>query len=96
MKLDKSKLSDIVNEIRDSFTNLDKIYFEKDFIIVEDYYHMSTDEKNDDDCFDNAKEIGEMIIDKFPMLEIYNYYCHRHKYSIVELKLKKKNDKVRI
>lgn len=29
--------------------------------------------------------------EKFPMLEISEYYCHRHKYAIVNLKMKSKN-----
>lgn len=44
--------------------------------------------KNSDDCCDTARENGEMIIAKFPMLEISNYYCHRSKYAIVHLKFK--------
>jgi len=51
---------------------------------------MEEYEKNSDDCCDEARENGEMIIDEFKNLEIYNYYCHRNKYAIVELKIKNK------
>lgn len=57
-------------------------------IIIEEEYEMSEDEKNCDDCCDVARENGEMIIEKFPMLEISNYYCHRSKYAIVNLRMK--------
>ena len=57
-------------------------------IIIEEKYEMGEDEKNSDDCCDTARENGEMIIEKFPMLELSNYYCHRNKYAIVNLKVK--------
>lgn len=67
----------------------DNIFVEDGDIVCEEYY-ADSDCKNDDDCCDKARENGEMIIESFPMLEISNYYCHRHKYAIVELKIKTK------
>jgi hypothetical protein len=64
-----------------------EIFIEHNEIIIEEQYEMGEDEKNDDDCCDEARTNGEMVIEKFPMLEISNYYCHRHKYAIVALKL---------
>lgn len=61
---------------------------ENDTIIVEEDYEMGEDEKNDDDCVDCANENGIEITKMFPQLEIADAYCHRHKYSIVNLKLK--------
>jgi hypothetical protein len=66
----------------------DNIFIEDNEIIIEEDYEMGEDEKNSDDCCDTARENGEMIIEKFPMLEISSYYCHRSKYAIVNLKLK--------
>lgn len=63
------------------------IFVEDNEIIVEEEYEMSENEKNDDDCCDEAHDNGRMIIEKFPILEISNYYCHRHKYAIVALRL---------
>lgn len=64
------------------------IFIENGEIIIEEEYEMSESEKNSDDCCDVARENGEIIIDKFPMLEVSNYYCHRSKYAIVNLRLK--------
>jgi len=61
-----------------------------DLIIIKEEYEMGEDEKNSDDCCDAARETGEFVIEKFPMLEIDEYYCHRNKYAIVHLKLKNK------
>ena len=66
----------------------DNIFIEDDEIIIEEDYVMGEDEKNSDDCCDTARENGEMVIEKFPMLEISNYYCHRSKYAIVSLRMK--------
>lgn len=66
----------------------DNIFIEDNEIIIEEDYEMGEDEKNSDDCYDTARENGEMIIEKFPMLEISNYYCHRSKYAIVNLRMK--------
>lgn len=59
-------------------------------LIIEEEYEMGEDEKNSDDCCDTARENGEMIIEKFPELEIQDYYCHRSKYAIVNLTIKPK------
>lgn len=79
-------LEDIKVKIKGEFSHFE-IFIEDNEIVVEEEYE-SSDCKNDDDCCDTARENGESIIEKFPMLEISNYYCHRHKYSIVELKLR--------
>ena len=34
------------------------------------------------------EENGEEISKKLPQLELHNYYCHRLKYAITELKIK--------
>ena len=83
----RSFLSGILESIKREFDFIETAFIEDNEIIVEESYDMGEDEKNDDDCCDTARENGEMIIEKFPMLEISNYYCHRHKYAIVELKL---------
>lgn len=64
----------------------DNVFIEDNILIIEQSYDMGIDEKNDDDCCDEAKENGELIIKEFPELEIVNCYCHRHKYAVVELK----------
>lgn len=64
------------------------VFVEDDMIIIENEYEMGEDEKNDDDCCDTAQEIGEMIEKDYPFLELHNYYCHRHKYAITEMKIK--------
>lgn len=75
-------------KIINDFMWIDNCFIENDEIIIEVDYFMSEYEKNDDDCCDIARENGETIIEKYPMLEISDYYCHRHKYAIVNLKLK--------
>jgi len=80
-----------LEEIQSKILNDDDFDFyaviiENDILIIEDEYEMSEDEKNSDDCCDVARENGEMIVRKFPELEVFNYYCHRSKYAIVELK----------
>lgn len=82
-------LEEIKSKISTEFAWVcDNIFIEDGEIIIEEDYEMGEDEKNSDDCCDTARENGEMIIEKFPMLEISNYYCHRSKYAIVSLKLK--------
>lgn len=61
---------------------------DNDTIIIEESYEMSEDEKNTDDCCDVARDNGDIMVCKFPMLEIIEYYCHRNKYAIVHLKHK--------
>lgn len=79
-----------MEEIRDRIKQEFKLYCEinGDLLYVEEYYESTGDEKNDDDCYDLARENGEMIVEKYPMLEIHDYYCHRHKWAYTYLKLK--------
>jgi len=79
-------LEELKNKIKSEFNHFE-IFIEDNEIIIEEDYEIGEDEKNDDDCCDVARENGESIIEKFPTLEISNYYCHRHKYAIVALKL---------
>ena len=81
-------LEEIKNKILIEFDWIYNCLIDDNEIIIEEEYEMSEDEKNSDDCCDVARENGEMIIDKFPMLEISNYYCHRSKYAIVNLRMK--------
>lgn len=83
-------IEEIKVEIPKKFDWIDPIELEihDGMLVFEEDYEPSEDEKNSDDCCDTARENGEMIIEKFPMLEIHNYYCHRFKYAIVVLKLK--------
>jgi hypothetical protein len=81
-------LEEIAIEIEEKYGNIfECVNVDNDTIICEGSFEYNGC-KNDDDCCDQARENGEMIIENFPMLEISNYYCHRHKYAIVELKLK--------
>lgn len=80
-------LCEVLLGIKKEFDWIENSFIEDNKIIIEEEYNMSENEKNDDDCYDKARENGEMIIKKYPMLEITNYYCHRHKYAIVELTL---------
>ncbi len=74
--------------IQAQFDWIYEIDVEDNAIIITEDFIPTGDEKNDDDCYDEARETGELIIEKFPRLEIKEYYCHRHKYSIVTLILK--------
>ena len=85
--LAKPVLGEVLLNIQKEFDWIETAFIEDNSIVVEESYDMGSDEKNDDDCYDIARENGEIIIEKFPMLEISNYYCHRHKYAIVELRL---------
>lgn len=80
-------LEQIKEQIKIEFNHF-KFFIDDNEIIIEEDYEIGEDEKNDDDCCDVARENGESIIEKFPTLEISNYYCHRHKYAIVVLKLR--------
>ena len=80
-------LEDIAKRIFVMYDFFDNIFIEDNKIICEESYD-NYNYKNDDDCCDTARENGELIIQSFPVLEIDNYYCHRHKYAIVELKIK--------
>ena len=82
-------LEEIQSDIKQSVDWIHDCLVKDGTLIVEESYYMSENEKNDDDCCDNARENGEYFIDKYPQLKMTNYYCHRHKYSIVEFKLKK-------
>lgn len=83
-------LQEIREHILKEFDHIDPIELEihDNEIVFEEDYEMDCDEKTDQDCYETAKENGEMIIEKFPQLEISDYYCHRSKYAIVCLKLK--------
>lgn len=87
-KLDKMELEEIRKQILVEFDWIYDCTIHGDEIVIEEEYEMGEDEKNSDDCCDEARENGEMIIEKFPMLEISSYYCHRNKYAIVGLKMK--------
>ena len=76
-------LQDAYEKLTDYY---DMISIDDDTIIVEE--HWEGDCKNDDDCCDFAREIGEDILRELPYLEVTEYYCHRHKYAIVNLRLK--------
>ncbi len=80
-------MADFLSKIEREFNHLN-IIIEDNLIIAEEYYESDGTEKNDDDCCDLAQENGDEIVEMFPELEVVNYYCHRHKYSIVELKIK--------
>lgn len=66
----------------------DDVILSDNLLIIKKHYEMTEYEKNSDDCCDVARELGEEIILNIPNLEIANYYCHRNKYSIVELQIK--------
>lgn len=83
-------LNKLCDAIRAEFSWIETCFVENDEIIVEEGYEQDEDEKNDDDCCDKARENGELIVEQFPQLEVSEYYCHRHKYAIVDLKLKTK------
>ena len=61
---------------------------DKDILILEEPYRQEEWEKNDDDCYDAARENGEEIVEKFPELEMTEYLCHRHKYAVTYFELK--------
>lgn len=75
-------------KIQEKHSDLNVVLEDDTIIVEEDYYNYDGDD-TDNTCYQNAKENGEMIVEDFPMLEITEYYCHRHKYSVVCLKLKK-------
>lgn len=81
------KLEDVLTALKFDFNWVGNAFIEGGEIIIEQDYNMGEDEKNDDDCYDVARENGEIIIEKYPSLEISNYYCHRHKYAVTCLKL---------
>lgn len=78
------KLEDIVEKLIDSIEYY-TISLVDDMIIVQGEWEDNGC-KNDDDCCNEARDIGEEIIKEYSNLEIYGNYCHRHKYTIVELK----------
>ncbi len=90
-----TNIEEIKNKILNEFDWIYECIIDGDEIIIEEEYEMGEDEKNSDDCCDEARENGEMIIEKFPMLEISDYYCHRSKYAIVNLKIKKMSDRIK-
>ena len=84
-------LEKIKIQIEKEFDWIDHSFIEEEEIVIEEYYEMSEDEKNSDDCCDQARENGKMIVERFPMLEISNYYCHRSKYAIVHFKMRRQS-----
>lgn len=78
-------MKEILAKVKEAFPEYE-VFVENNVLVVEEYWE-SNGCKNDDDCSDNAQDIGEKIVNNFPQLEVFDYYCHRHKYSIVELKL---------
>lgn len=87
-----------LKEIKERFqSEFETVFIEGDSLVVEDSFE-DTGCKNDDDCYDQALENANRIREIFPELEIVEYYCHRHKYAICELRFSKeyldrKNDK---
>jgi len=57
-------------------------------IVVEEEYYADDDERNDNNCYDQGVDSANLIFEKFPMLELDEYECYRHKYSVITLKLK--------
>ncbi len=81
-------LEEIALEVQKKYGNIfETVFVDDDTIICEEYWEYNGC-KNDDDCCDQVRENGEMVVENFHMLEISNYWCHRHKYAIVEFKLK--------
>jgi len=83
-----NKLEEIREKIILEFDWIYNCILDNNIIIIEEEYEMEENEKNSDNCCDIARENGEMIIAKFSELEIVDYYCHRSKYAIVNLKFK--------
>ena len=88
------KLELIACQLNVKFGTLyDRIFVEDSMIICEESYD-NYDDENDNNCYEAARRNGILLTNAFPMLEIANYYCHRHKYAIVELKLKEETKTV--
>lgn len=76
-------------EVKERFAKeFDNVFIESDCIVIEDYFE-DTGCKNDDDCYDMALENANRVREVYPELEVVNYYCHRHKYAICELRFSK-------
>lgn len=74
-------------EVKERFqSEFETVFIEGGSLVVEDSFE-DTGCKNDDDCYDQALENANRIKEIFPELEIVEYYCHRHKYAICELKV---------
>ena len=80
-----------LNKVRDiidvNWPHYDLIFIEDDTIVIENSFE-NIDCKNDDDCYDHAREIGEEVVAKLSYLEIKDYCCHRGKWAITTLKVK--------
>ena len=84
----ETDLNKLAIKIKPLFHWIDYIIIENgDTLIIEQDYEMGDGEDNDNECCDEARENGQMIVKEFPQLEVKNYYCHRHKYATIELKL---------
>lgn len=84
------KLEDIKDELL-KYNLYDNVSIEGGELIIGSHYDLSYNAKNDDDCCDNAREIGESVIEQFPILEISEYTCNKWVYSIVCLRIKSSN-----
>lgn len=87
MKKKKKLIADILQKFSHLESNFVYWDFDKKILTVEQDFQATGEEKNDDDCCDEARECGEEIVEAFPQLELIRYFCHRHKYSITKLKL---------
>lgn len=75
-------------EIKERFKKeFDDIIIEDTIIILEEYFDDGGACKNDDDCYDQARDNAHKVMEIFPELEIVSYYCHKSKYAICELKI---------
>jgi hypothetical protein len=79
-------LGEIQHEIMSDFNN---VSIEDGVLVVIDEWEYNGC-KNDDDCSDRAREMGEEIVEKYSHLEIIESYCSRGKYAIVNLRIKAK------
>jgi hypothetical protein len=85
-------LEQIASKVKEGSFIHCNVFVEDDTLVIEEDFETNESQKNDDDCCDVARNNGEIVVEDFPMLEVSNVYCHRHKYAIVELKFK--HDKI--
>ena len=81
-----SKLKELKEKVQEEFTWLD-VQIQEGVITIEEDVEFDVDLKNDDHYVEQARETGEMIIEKFPELKIDEYFCHWGKYAITHLSL---------
>ena len=89
--------SNLVEVKKRFIKEFDNIYIEDNIIIIQDYFNNAYC-KNDNDCYSHALDNATIIREMFPEMELVDYYCHKHKYAICELRFSKeyldsKNDK---